>query len=123
ENTFRFDQFSSTSALFLPHGQLPVVGSIMRNPDLARTYSLIARHGIGALYGGAIGRDLVSTVHDLPLVPGATLVPRPGLMTLADLSHYRAPDVAPTHVSYRGYDAYAMAPSSSGGPTVGETRN
>src|SRR5437588_3447463 len=38
ENAFRFDQFSSTSALFLPHGRLPAVGSTMKNPDLARTY-------------------------------------------------------------------------------------
>ena len=118
ENAFLFDHFSSTSALFLPHGQLPVVGSIMKNPALARTYGLIARNGIQAFYGGAIGRDLVATVHNLPLVPGATLVPRPGLMTLADLSNYRAPLVAPTHVRYRGYDVYSMAPSSSGGTTV-----
>ena len=123
ENAFRFDQFSSTSALFLPHGQLPVVGSTMKNPALARTYALIGRKGVGVFYGGAIGRDVVRTVHDLPLVPGATLVPRPGSMTLADLAHYRAPDVAPTHVRYRGYDVYSMAPSSSGGTTVGEALN
>ena len=30
---------------------------------------------------------------------GATLVPRPGLMTLSDLAHYRAPFEAPTHVA------------------------
>jgi gamma-glutamyltranspeptidase/glutathione hydrolase len=120
ENAFRFDQFSSTSALFLPHGQLPVVGSLMRNPDLARTYALIAKRGVGALYGGAIGRDVVRTVHNLPLVSGATLGPRPGSMTLADLAHYRAPFRAPTHVRYRSYDVYSMAPPSSGGTTVGE---
>ncbi|MBV9001643.1 MAG: gamma-glutamyltransferase, partial [Solirubrobacterales bacterium] len=123
ENAFRFDQFSSTSAMFLPGGQLPAVGSIMRNPDLARTYALIARQGIGALYGGPIGRDVVSTVHNLPLAPGATLVPRPGAMTLADLAGYRALLRHPTHVNYRGYDVYSMAPSSSGGTTVGEALN
>jgi gamma-glutamyltranspeptidase/glutathione hydrolase len=123
ENAFRFDQFSSTSALFLPHGQLPVAGSIMKNPALARTYALIGRKGITTFYGGAIGRDVVRTVHNLPLAHGATLVPRPGSMTLADLSRYRAPVVAPTHVRYRGYDVYSMAPSSSGGTTVGESLN
>jgi gamma-glutamyltranspeptidase / glutathione hydrolase len=65
----------------------------------------------------------VRTVHNLPLAPGATLVPRPGAMTLADLSHYRAPFQGPTHVNYRGYDVYSMAPSSSGGTTVGESLN
>jgi gamma-glutamyltranspeptidase/glutathione hydrolase len=123
ENAFRFNQFSSTSALFLPGGQLPAAGSTMRNPELARTYALIGRDGIGALYGGPIGRDVVRTVHDLPLAPGATLVPRPGPMTLADLAGYRAPFRDPTRVGYRGYDVYSMAPSSSGGATVGEALN
>jgi gamma-glutamyltranspeptidase/glutathione hydrolase len=123
ENAFRFDQFSSTSALFLPGGQLPAVGSIMRNPDLAATYRQIGGQGVGALYGGPIGADVVDTVHNLPLVPGATLVPRPGAMRLSDLAGYQALFQAPTHVNYRGYDVYGMAPSSSGGTTVGEALN
>jgi gamma-glutamyltranspeptidase / glutathione hydrolase len=123
ENAFRFDQFSSTAAQFLPAGDLPAVGSVMRNPDLARTYAQIGRQGVGALYGGPIGADVVRTVHNLPLAPGATLVPLPGKMTLSDLSGYSAPLVTPTHVRYRGYDVYSMAPSSSGGSTVGESLN
>jgi gamma-glutamyltranspeptidase/glutathione hydrolase len=123
ENAFRFDQFSSTSALFLPGGQLPVTGSTMRNPDLANTYRQIGRQGVDALYGGSIGRDVVNTVHNLPLAPGATLVPRAGQMQLSDLAAYQAPFQAPTHVNYRGYDVYSKAPSSSGGSTVGEALN
>jgi gamma-glutamyltranspeptidase / glutathione hydrolase len=121
ENAGRFGQFSSTRKLFLPDGQLPAAGSLMRNPDLARTYQQIGRHGIGALYGGAIGSDVVNTVHNLPLAPGATLVPRPGLMALSDLSSYAALFRRPTHVDYHGFDVYSMAPSSSGGSTVGES--
>jgi gamma-glutamyltranspeptidase / glutathione hydrolase len=123
ENQSRFAQFSSTSRLFLPAGQLPAIGSRLRNPDLATTYAQIARKGIGAVYGGAIGRDIVRAVHHLPLAPGATLVPRPGLMTVGDLRSYSARFQAPTHVGYRGYDVYGMAPSSSGGITVGESLN
>lgn len=123
ENAARFAQFSSTTSMFLPHGQLPAVGSILRNPDLAHTYAQLARHGIRALYGGVIGRDLVGAVHHLPLASGATLSPRPGLMTVGDLAGYRTIDRAPTHVNYRGYDVYSMAPSSSGGATVGESLN
>jgi gamma-glutamyltranspeptidase/glutathione hydrolase len=120
ENAARFAQFSSTSALFLPGGQLPEVGATMRNPDLAATYRQIGREGVRALYGGPVGADVVRTVHNLPLAPGATLQPRPGLMQLPDLAAYRALSQAPTHVQYRGYDVYGMAPSSSGGSTVGE---
>jgi gamma-glutamyltranspeptidase / glutathione hydrolase len=123
ENAARFAQFSSTSTAFLPDGQLPEVGSTMRNPDLAATYRQIGREGVGALYGGAIGLDVVRTVQNLPLAPGATLRPRPGLMQLPDLSGYHAAFIAPTHVTYRGYDVYGMAPSSSGGSTAGEALN
>jgi gamma-glutamyltranspeptidase/glutathione hydrolase len=44
-------------------------------------------------------------------------------MTTRDLEKYRALDQDPTHVNYRGYDVYGMAPSSSGGTTVGESLN
>lgn len=123
ENAERFKQFSSTKALFEQGEGIPAVGSVLRNPDLARTYRQIGREGVGALYGGPIGADVVQTVHQLPLAPGATLVPRPGPMALSDLARYSAPVVAPTHVNYRGYDVYSMAPSSSGGSTVGESLN
>ena len=123
ENASRFGQFSSTRALFLPGGQLPPVGFLLRNPDLARTYLQIARQGVDALYGGSLGADVVRTVHQLPLAADATLVPRSGLMALSDLASYSALFRAPTHVDYHGYDVYSMAPSSSGGSTVGEALN
>jgi gamma-glutamyltranspeptidase/glutathione hydrolase len=44
-------------------------------------------------------------------------------MRPADLRAYRTIDRRPTHVGYRGYDVYGMAPSSSGGSTVGEALN
>jgi gamma-glutamyltranspeptidase/glutathione hydrolase len=47
----------------------------------------------------------------------------PGYVTTADLAAYRTIDQEPTHVNYRGYDVYGMAPSSSGGTTVGEALN
>ena len=123
ENQARFAQFSSTSKLFLPGGQLPAVGSVLRNRDLARTYRRIGRHGVKALYGGVIGRDLVRTVRHLPLAPGSTLKPITGLMKRADLVRYRAINRPPTHVTYRGLDVYGMGPPSSGGSTVGEALN
>jgi gamma-glutamyltranspeptidase / glutathione hydrolase len=47
----------------------------------------------------------------------------PGFLTTADLANYEIKRQAPTHVSYRGRDIYGMAPSSSGGTTVGEALN
>ncbi len=63
-----FAQFSSTSALYLPGGQAPAVGSTFRNPDLAATYRLIADEGTRVFYHGEVGRDLVNTVQHPPRV-------------------------------------------------------
>jgi gamma-glutamyltranspeptidase/glutathione hydrolase len=123
ENAARFAQFSSTSQLFLPGGELPVVGSTFRNPELASTYAEIGRRGVADFYGGQLGGDIVNTVENLPLAAGATITPRPGLMRIGDLRDYAALVRAPTHVNYRGYDVYGMAPSSSGGTTTGEALN
>lgn len=123
ENAARFAWFSSTARQFLPGGQLPAAGSAMRNPDLAATYREIGRKGIGAFYGGDIGRDVVDAVGNPPVAPGATAKPLSGSMRLSDLTAYRALDTEPTQVNYRGYDVYGMTPSSSGGITVGEALN
>jgi gamma-glutamyltranspeptidase/glutathione hydrolase len=126
-NVNAFAQFSSTSALYLPGGQAPAVGSTFRNPDLADTYRLIARQGAGAVYTGPIARDIVNTVQHPPLAaqPIATwpYPIMPGAMQLSDLARYRTRFPAPTHSGYRGLDVYGMATPSSGGTAVGEALN
>ncbi|MFD3332095.1 gamma-glutamyltransferase [Streptomyces sp. NPDC058700] len=122
-NEARFRDFPATSALFLPGGQLPVVGSVLKNPDLARTYDTLGRQGVGALYRGPIARDIVNTVRTPPVREGATRNVRAGDLTIRDLGSYRTESRRPTKVSYRGLDVYGMAPSSSGGTSVGEALN
>ncbi|GGX21987.1 gamma-glutamyltransferase [Streptomyces noursei] len=123
DNEARFRDFPATAALFLPGGKLPVVGSTLKNPDLARTYQELGRKGVGALYHGAIGRDVVRTVQRPPVRAGSTRKIRPGALTAADLAAYRTLGHAPTHTTYRGLDVYGMAPSSSGGTSVAEALN
>jgi gamma-glutamyltranspeptidase / glutathione hydrolase len=125
-NLARLGAFSSSRSLFLtPDGQPPAVGSVLRNPDLARTYRLIARRGVGAFYHGPIGAAVAATVQHPPESPENTLGfhIRPGLMTPDDVARYSAPLGRPTHVGYRGLDVYGMQPPSSGGSTVGEALN
>ncbi|MEV4332045.1 gamma-glutamyltransferase [Streptomyces sp. NPDC049597] len=122
-NHARFADFPATAELFLPGGRLPVVGSVFKNPDLARTYKELGRKGVGALYRGPIADDIVRTVQEPPVAEGADRVVRPGDLTRRDLRAYETIRRAPTKVSYRGLDVYGMAPSSSGGTTVGEALN
>ena len=119
-NQDRFKDFSSTRDLYLPGGGAPAVGSILRNPDLARTYQTLAGHGMDAFYGGDVANAILTTVQHPPLVPGGTRNVRPGLMTAGDLASYQAISRAPTDIRYRGYEIFSMGPPSSGGSTVGE---
>ncbi|MGW8065532.1 gamma-glutamyltransferase [Streptomyces ziwulingensis] len=122
-NEERFRHFPDTADLFLPGGELPVVGSTFKNPDLARTYRELGREGVDALYHGALGEDVVATVNKPPVDPGSGWNARPGDLSAADLAAYEARFQAPTRTSYRGLDVYSIAPSSSGGTTVGEALN
>ncbi|MFG2995283.1 gamma-glutamyltransferase [Streptomyces sp. NPDC048340] len=122
-NQDRFKDFPATAQLFLPGGALPVVGSTFKNPDLAATYAEIGRKGPAAIYRGPIAEDIVGAVRKPPVNPAATRNVRPGDLTAEDLRTYGTKRQAPTRVSYRGLDVYSMAPSSSGGTTVGEALN
>ncbi|MFI9255888.1 gamma-glutamyltransferase [Streptomyces sp. NPDC053069] len=122
-NETRFRYFPDTAKLFLPDGKLPVVGSTLKNPELARTYEELGRKGIDAIYRGDIGDDIVNTVEHPPVDPASGWNARPGKLAEKDLAVYRAKFQAPTRTSYRGLDVYSIAPSSSGGTTVGEALN
>lgn len=122
-NESRFRYFPDTSKLFLPNGALPVVGSTFKNPDLARTYAELAKKGVGTLYRGDLADDIVDTVNHPPVAPGSGWKARPGDLSAKDLATYRTKSQAPTRTSYEGLGVYSMAPSSSGGTTVGEALN
>ncbi len=126
QNLQRLDAFTSSRSYYLGHDrQAPAIGSLLKDPDLAKAYTLIAREGPKALYDGPIGEAIVQTVQHPPLAEDANLGfdVRPGLMTADDIRAYQAVQRVPTHVNYRGLDVYGMGPPSSGGTTVGESLN
>ncbi|AUI50423.1 gamma-glutamyltransferase [Arthrobacter crystallopoietes] len=123
DNKIRFEAFTSTTSLFLPDGDAPAVGSTFKNHDLAKTYRLLAKHGTDAFYDGPLAEEIAATVQDPPKTDTTKLPVPVGHMTTADLAEYEALDQDPAHVEYRGLDVYGMAPSSSGGTTVGEALN
>jgi gamma-glutamyltranspeptidase/glutathione hydrolase len=104
-------------------GQPLPVGTLLKNPDLAKTYALLAKYGPSYLYDGPLGKAIVQADDHPVTTPGQTVVQLPGIMTTSDLRNYRARVQAPTHVNYRGLDIYSMAPPSSSGTTVGEALN
>jgi gamma-glutamyltranspeptidase/glutathione hydrolase len=123
DNKERFAAFGSTSELFLPGGDAPQVGSIFKNPDLAQTYRLLAKQGPSAFYQGEMAEAISQTVQAPPTVEDTELPVPAGYLSTADLSDYEVAEQQPTKVTYRGLDVFGMAPSSSGGTTIGESLN
>jgi gamma-glutamyltranspeptidase / glutathione hydrolase len=119
-----FDDVPSTAAIYLdPDGTPRDVGTVLRNPDMARAYERIAHLGAKGFYSGAIADAMVEAVLDPPIAPDANHVWRPGVMKMPDVKGYDAPEREPTRVGYRGLDVYGMGPPSSGGSNVGEALN
>ncbi|HEY2957703.1 MAG TPA: gamma-glutamyltransferase, partial [Actinomycetota bacterium] len=124
QNLDYFDDVPSTRALYLdPDGTPRDVGTVLRNPDLARTYERIAHLGAKGFYSGAVADAMVEAVRHPPVAADANHTWRPGMMTMRDVTAYVAPERKPTRVGYRGLDVYSMGPPSSGGSTVGEALN
>ena len=119
-----FDDVPSTEAIYLdPDGTPRDVGTVLRNPDLARAYERVALKGANGFYRGALASAMVRAVTRPPIAADANHVWRPGVMTMRDVKRYEAPEREPTHIGYRGLDVYGMGPPSSGGSTVGEALN
>jgi len=123
DNAARFAAFPDTAKLFLPGGDAPKVGTRFRNPELARTLTSIADRGPNAFYRGVLAKEIAGLVQSPRKNPASTLPAPAGSMTAKDLANYHVRTQKPTRVAYRGLDIYGMAPSSSGGTSVGDALN
>ncbi|WP_309057514.1 gamma-glutamyltransferase, partial [Streptomyces sp.] len=121
QNAERFGRFPETAELFLRDGEAPAVGTVFRNPDLARTYRTIRHEGTGAFYDGSIGAAVVDASREPATAEGVEVLP--GELTLEDLGSYEALFKDPVSTEYRGLEVYGMGLPSSGGITVAETLN
>ncbi|MEB3335906.1 MAG: gamma-glutamyltransferase [Leptolyngbyaceae bacterium] len=116
-NRDRFAAFKPTKSLYLPNGGPPAVGSVFKNPDLAKTYRAIAAQGVNRFYRGEIGEAIVKTVQNPPTVANPPFRVLAGGMTMADLDRYAVRSRSPLVTQYRGYRIYGMGLPSSGGIT------
>jgi len=124
QNVDFFNDITSTRALYLEADGTPYdVGTVFRNPDMARAYGRIAHLGTKGFYRGAVADAMVEAVQNPPVASDANHVWRTGSMTMRDVQSYLAPERPPTVVTYRGLKVYGMGPPSSGGSTVGEALN
>jgi len=93
--------------IYLVDGETPPVGSLMQNPELAKSLRLIAEEGASAFYEGEIARQIVEATQ----AGGGTL-------TLEDMRDYEAIWSEPLDVEYEGHRVYSCPPPLTGGTTV-----
>jgi gamma-glutamyltranspeptidase/glutathione hydrolase len=120
-NAERFkEEWPGSASVYLPSGEVPGVGSILRNPDWARTFSEVAEverrerrggrsAGIDAardhFYRGPIARAIIDYMQTFRCrdVYGQE---HHGLLTMEDFGDYRARIEDPITTEYLGLDVY-----------------
>ena len=124
-NAVYFDDIPSTAALYLdPDGTPRDIGTVIKNPDLARTYERMGRLGVTkGFYTGTVADAIVKAATQPPVAATADHTWRPGLLTTRDLNRYRVKERDPVKLTYFGHDIYGMGPPSSGATTIAETLN
>lgn len=113
--SFRRDvmlRWPAASAIFLKHGEVPAVGEMIHNPDMAKTLEMLAEKGHDGFYRSEFSRDLVNGVRAAG-----------GIWTEADLAAYQIKERQPIHIDYQGYELITAPPPSSGGIALAEILN
>ena len=118
------ERYPSTAAVFLPDGEPPVEGQLLRYPDLARTFHKVVeaeetarldggtrmtglRAAFNRFYRGDIARDMSRFYQQ-----------NGGLFAREDFAAYEPIWADSVHTTYRGYDVYSSPTTSRGGLEV-----
>ncbi|XP_001630088.2 glutathione hydrolase-like YwrD proenzyme isoform X1 [Nematostella vectensis] len=84
-------------------GRPPREGDVMRLPNLAKTFKLLAEHGKAGFYQGPVAKAIVNVIHE-----------HGGVMTLEDLAAHRSTFDEPIKTCYRGINVWEIPPNGQG---------
>lgn len=103
DNVASRKDYPGVREVYMPGGAAPETGDVFRNPNLAKTYRLIAAGGRDAFYKGEIAEQIDSYMAE-----------QGGFLTADDLAAHRSEWITPVSVNYRGYDVYELPPNGQG---------
>lgn len=108
----KLKQWPAAWKVFYPNGEVPPEGYLLKQPELANTLELIAKHGAAAFYTGALAEKMVDAVRAAD-----------GIWSLEDLRNYQIKLRTPLTGDYRGMKIITVPPPSSGGIVMLEALN
>ncbi len=101
------EETANAAATYTPGGVSPNEYDVSRNPDLARTYRMIAEGGRDAFYDGPIAQTIDAYFKRIG-----------GWLSAYDLREHKAEWVEPLVTKYRGVDVYGMPANTQGLATL-----
>ncbi len=99
--------YESTAQIFLPDGRPVKAGRILRQPDLAESFSMIAEGGADIFYRGKLGEKIVRGLQSAG-----------GILTTDDFAAHTSDWVEPLRTTYRGYEVTELPPNTQGIATL-----
>jgi gamma-glutamyltranspeptidase/glutathione hydrolase len=112
---FKKDAFLKTpdaTRVYLENGDVPAIGQLIKQPDLANSLEVLATKGADGFYKGAFAKKLADGVKQLG-----------GNWTEADLANYKVVERAPVVGHYRGARIVSGSPPTSGGVALVDALN
>jgi gamma-glutamyltranspeptidase/glutathione hydrolase len=101
------EETANAAKTYMPGGVAPNEYDVRRNPDLARTYRMIAEGGRDAFYDGPIAQTIDAYFKRIG-----------GWLSAEDLREHQAEWVEPLVTNYRGVDVYGMPANTQGLATL-----
>ena len=99
-------------AVFMPNDQLPEVGQLIKQPELAKTLEIIASNGHDGFYSSFFTRKMIDEAR------------KDGSIWLADdFKNYSVVEREPIKVNFLGAQLTTAPPPSSGGTTIATILN
>jgi len=98
--------------IFLRNGEVPPVGFVIKQPDLAVTIATLAKKGHDGFYKGGVARQLVRDVKS-----------NGGIWSMEDMANYKVVEREPIVTEYKGVKITSAPPPSSGGVALAEMFN
>ena len=105
-------QWPYTAGIFMPGDELPEIGDVIVQEDLAGTLRRLAEDGHEGFYTGETAGRLVKGSREAG-----------GIWTLEDFAKYQAVEREPVTIEHGDYTLLTAAPPSSGGVAIAQVLN